>query len=69
MLHRVRRGEFKDVPADWSFEPYETARELSEALGASGVIQVSWLHALPVLLIASVLVGGIAALLIFAALA
>jgi hypothetical protein len=64
ILHRVRRGEFTTVPDDWSFEQADIAERLSKALGAQGGIRISWLHHLPVVLLAAIVVGGM--LLIFA---
>lgn len=68
ILHRVRRGEFKDVPDDWSFEQAEVAETLSKVLGAEGVVRVSWIHHLPVAIIAAIVGGGLVLILVIAAL-
>ena len=66
LLHRVRRGDFAEPHHDLRADEAETMTLLTQSLRGSGA-RFSWRHHLPILVTGTVVVLGIAGLLIVAA--
>lgn len=65
LLHRAAKGDFANPHPDLTVEKAETLVDLTKALGRSSV-RASWLHHLPIILIAAVVVLGIVGVMVAA---